>query len=70
MIKVDIATLLIATIPLCIAAFGGFWVLLKQLVFKPLNEISKDLKDFKRHVFKLDKRITVNENDIKHLQQE
>jgi len=64
-ITVDIVQLLIASIPIWLAIFGGCWVLMRALIFKPLNEISKDLKAIKRHIFSHDERISVIETKIK-----
>jgi len=43
-ITVDLSTLIIGTIPLWVALFGGAWVLMRLLIFKPLDSISTDLK--------------------------
>jgi hypothetical protein len=69
-IRVDIISLAVATIPLWLGLFTGCWVLLKTLVFKPLNEISKDLKDIKVHIFRHDERLTVLETKIEMLEKE
>jgi hypothetical protein len=46
-LNLDVATLIIASIPMLLSCFSGAWALLDRMVFRPLTEISHDLKDIK-----------------------
>jgi len=63
-VTIDVISVALATIPLWVALFGGAWVLMRSLIFKPLNEISRDLKDIKVHLFSHDERISVIETKL------
>jgi hypothetical protein len=67
-IHVDIISVALATIPLWLGLFAGCWVLLRILIFRPLNEISLDLKDIKTHLFKHDERLSILETKVKILE--
>lgn len=70
MIQVDIATLILGMVPLWIGIFAGAWALMRVMIFKPLDEISKDIKEIKNVFSKHDERITLLEYKMEQIQKE
>jgi len=67
---IDLTTLVLAMVPLWVAIFCGSWALLKFLVFKPLDEMSRDLKHIKKYFSTHQERLTLLEYKVDKLTKE
>jgi hypothetical protein len=68
-LEINLVTLVLGMMPLFIAIFGAIWVLVKQLVFKPLNQMADDLREMKESFVDHQTRVSILELKVEVLEQ-
>jgi hypothetical protein len=69
-LEIDLLTLIMGMMPLFIAIFGAIWVLVKQLVFKPLNQMADDIREMKESFVEHQTRVSILELKVEVLEQQ
>jgi len=70
MLKIDLVTLLIGMMPLFAALFSGAWIIVKMLVFKPLDQMAKDISQMKESWVDYNVRMNILELKVEILEQQ